>query len=231
MSAINQAPTEAPRYQFPAPFFAATTQQFIGASDFYQNTPTNYRDPQTAQWNLTIEHELPGIMAWRVSYVAMNSYRMNLTVDFNQTTPGTQPYNPALKPYQNWNRILSSENLGFGSYQALQTELNRRLTKGLSFQASYTWAKSLANYAGDAPSGFAPEVIYGTAINDRFSLSNERGNVAGTRRQRFLLSGIYELPFGKGKQYYQRNEIAGTAASISYCSPKHRDNGGRCTES
>ncbi|HXM34739.1 MAG TPA: TonB-dependent receptor, partial [Pyrinomonadaceae bacterium] len=73
----------APRYQFPAPFYTATTQQFIGASDFYQNTPTNYRDPQTAQWNLTVERELPRSMALRVSYVGMNSYRMNLTVDLN----------------------------------------------------------------------------------------------------------------------------------------------------
>jgi len=193
--------TGAPRYQFPAPFFAATTQEFIGSSDFYQNTPTNYRDPQSAQWNLTIERELPGDMALRVSYVGMNSYRMNLTVDLNQTPPSTQTYDPSQKPYQNWNRILSSENLGYANYQALQTELNRRLKSGLSFQASHTWAKNLANYGGDAPSGFAPEVIYGTAINDQFNLRAVRGNVAGTRRHRFLFSGLYELPFGKGKRF------------------------------
>jgi carboxypeptidase family protein len=193
--------TGAPRYQLPSPFYAATTQEFIGSSDLYQNTATNYRDPQSAQWNLTIERELPGDMAARVSYVGMNSYRMNLTVDLNQTPPNAQGYDPSQKPYQNWNRILSSENLGYANYQALQTELNRRLKSGLSFQASYTWAKNLANYSGDAPSGFAPEVIYGTAVNDRFNLRNVRGNVAGTRRNRFLLSGLYELPLGKGKRF------------------------------
>ena len=193
--------TGAPRYRFPSPFYAATTREFIGSSDFYQNTPTNYRDPQSAQWNLTVERELPGDLALRVSYVGMNSYRMNLTVDLNQTPPSAQPYDPSKKPYQNWNRILSSENLGYANYQALQTELNRRLKNGLSFQASYTWAKNLANYGGDAPSGFAPEVIYGTAVNDRFHLRDVRGNVAGTRRHRFLFSGLYELPFGKGKRF------------------------------
>jgi hypothetical protein len=193
--------TGAPRYQFPSPFYAATTQEFIGSSDFYQNTPTTYRDPQSAQWNLTVERELPGDMAVRVSYVGMNSYRMNLTVDLNQTPPNAQGYDPSQKPYQNWNRILSSENLGYANYQALQIELNRRLKNGLSFQASYTWAKNLANYGGDAPSGFAPEVIYGTSVNDHFNLRDVRGNVAGTRRNRFLLSGLYELPFGKGKRF------------------------------
>src|SRR5215831_13912852 len=138
--------TGAPRYRFPSPFYAATTREFIGSSDFYQNTPTNYRDPQSAQWNLTVERELPGDLALRVSYVGMNSYRMNLTVDLNQTPPSAQLYDPSKKPYQNWNRILSSENLGYANYQALQTELNRRLKNGLAFQASYTWAKNLANY-------------------------------------------------------------------------------------
>jgi hypothetical protein len=193
--------TGAPRYQFPSPFYSATVRQFIGASDFYQNTPTNYRDPQSAQWNLTVERQLPGNMDLRVSYVGMNSYRMNLTVDLNQVRPNTQVYNLALRPYPNWNRILSSENLGFANYQALQTELNRRLKNGLFFQASYTWAKSLANYGGDAPPGFAPEVVYGTAAADRFSLRNERGDVAGTRRHRFLISGVYELPVGAGKPF------------------------------
>ena len=191
--------TGAPRYQFPAPFYAATAQQFIGASDFYQNTPTSYRDPQSAQWNLTIERELPVNLGLRISYVGMNSYRMNVSVDLNQTRPSTRPYDASQRPYPNWNRILSSENLGFANYQALQTELNRRFKTGLSFQASHTWAKNLSNDGGDAPSGFAPEVIYGTAVNDRFNLRVERGNVAATRRQRFLLSGTYELPFGNGK--------------------------------
>jgi hypothetical protein len=188
--------TGTPRYQFPSPFYAATAQQFIGASDFYQNTPTTYRDPQSAQWNLTVERELPANMGFRVSYVGMNSYRMNLSVDLNQTRPSTKPYDASQRPYPNWNRILSSENLGFANYQALQTELNRKFKNGLSFQASHTWAKNLSNYGGDAPSGFSPEVIYGTAVNDRFNLRAERGNVAATRRHRFLLSGTYELPFG-----------------------------------
>jgi len=193
--------TGAPRFRFPSPFYSATVQQFIGSSDFYQNTPTNYRDPQSAQWNLTVERSLPGDMDLRVSYVGMNSYRMNLTIDLNQVKPNTRGYDPALRPYPNWNRILSSENLGFANYQALQTELNKRLKRGLFFQASYSWAKSLANYGGDAPPGFAPEVIYGTAVADAFSLRNERGNVAGTRRHRFLFSGVYDLPIGTGKPF------------------------------
>jgi len=51
----QRRPLVARRVTNSSAFYTATTQQFIGASDFYQNTPTNYRDPQTAQWNLTVE--------------------------------------------------------------------------------------------------------------------------------------------------------------------------------
>ncbi|HXK10069.1 MAG TPA: TonB-dependent receptor [Vicinamibacteria bacterium] len=193
--------TGAPRYSFPAAFYAATTQEFIGASDFYQNTPTGYRDPQVMQWNLTVEREIPGQMVLSASYVGMRSYRMNVTVDLNQVAPSARPYDAARKPYPTWNRILSSENLGSGNYEALQAGLNRRLRGGLTFQASYTWAKNLADYGGDAPSGFTPEVIYGTAVADRYHLDALRGNVAGTRRHRFLLSGLYELPLARNNRF------------------------------
>jgi hypothetical protein len=36
---------------------------------------------------------------------------------------------------------------------------------------------------------------------NRFGISDNRGNVAGTRRQRFLLSGAYDLPFGQGRPW------------------------------
>ncbi len=44
-----------------------------------------------------------------------NTYRMNVTVDLNQVAPSSQPYDPSERPYQNWGRILSSENLGWSA--------------------------------------------------------------------------------------------------------------------
>jgi hypothetical protein len=38
-------------------------------------------------------------------------------------------------------------------------------------------------------------------VNDRFNLRNDRGNAPGDRRQRFLLTGIYQLPFGHGRKF------------------------------
>lgn len=54
---------------------------------------------------------------------------------------------------------------------------------------------------GDAPTAFNPEIIYGTPVANRFDLAANRGNMAATRRNRFLLSAIYELPFGANRRF------------------------------
>jgi len=196
--------TGAPTYQFPSVRTPDNPLLIAGTGDFYQNTLTNYRDPQSAQWNLTIERELARDLTLRESYVGMSSYRMSETVDLNQVQPSTIFPNPNPKPYPNWGRILSTDNEGHVGYQGLQSELNLRARSGLTFQASHVWAKSLGNVGGDAPTSFNPEIIYGTPVANRFDVAADRGNMSATRRQRFLLSAVYDLPVGKNRKYLAR---------------------------
>jgi hypothetical protein len=191
-----------PAYQFPSARTQDVPSGIAGTGDFYQNTFTNYRDPQSAQWNLTVERELARDITLRESYVGMSSYRMSQTIDLNQVQPSTISPNPNAKPYANWGRILSTTNSGHVNYNALQSELNVRARSGLTFQASHVWAKSLGNVGGDAPTTFNPEIIYGTPVANRFDLSANRGNMAATRRNRFLLSAAYDLPFGQNRKFF-----------------------------
>src|SRR5262249_48776700 len=71
--------------------------------------------------------------------------------------------------------------------------------------------KNLSNVAGDAPTTFSPEVIYGTPVADRYHLALNRGNVAGTRRNRVLISAIYQLPVGKGRTFGTKMNPIGNA--------------------
>ncbi len=201
--------TGAPTYQFPSVRTPDNPALIAGTGDFYQNTLTNYRDPQSAQWNLTVERELARDLTFRESYVGMSSYRMSETVDLNQVEPSAISPNPNPKPYPNWGRVLSTDNEGHVGYQGLQSELNLRARSGLTFQASHVWAKSLGNVGGDAPTAFNPEIIYGTPVADRFDLAADRGNMSATRRHRFLLSALYDLPVGKNRKYFTgMNRIA-----------------------
>jgi hypothetical protein len=181
-----------------------------GGGSLDQGVDPNYRDPQSAQWNVTLEQVLNSSTSLRVSYVGMNSYRLSVTEDLNQIQPSAIPYvaSPFVDPrapYQNWFALLSSQNAGFANYQAMEVEVNHRMANGLSFQGNYTWAKNISDAQGDAPTTFASEVLYGQAVTNRFDLAANRGNVEGTRRNRFLLTGTYQLPFGKGRKWGTRS--------------------------
>ena len=194
-----------PLFQFPNTIAASQLIQ-VGGGTIEQATDPRYRDPQSAQWNVTIEREITASTSLRVSYVGMNSYRLNVTVNWNQIAPSRQPYVPSpvvdpRAPFQNWGVIYETQNYGGANYQAMEVEATHRTSKGLYFVANYTWAHNISDAQGDAPAGFAGETAYGLAYLNRFDISADRGNVDGTRRQRFLLTGTYDLPFGQGRHW------------------------------
>ncbi len=172
-----------------------------------------FQDPQAAQWNVTIERELTSATAVRISYAGMNSYRMNVKADYNAIPPSTQPYvpSPYVDPrapyYQNWIELNYSANAAFANYQGLSLETTHRLSHGLSFQANYTWAHNISDAQGDAPNGFSSENLLFTPSYDQFDLRAARGNVAGTPRQRFLLTGTYLLPFGPDRDWHSSSKL------------------------
>ena len=204
-----------PLFTFPQTSPASTTAQY-GGTGFYDGMSPNYKDPQTAQWNVTIERQLTSALAARITYSGMNSYRMNVKEDYNAIPPSKQPYVPSpyvdpRAPYQNWDEINYSANAGFQNYQGLTLEATQRLSHGLYFQANYTWAHNISDAQGDAPNGFSSENLLFTPSYDQFDLRAARGNVAGMPRQRFLLTGTYELPFGTGREWSSKNRFVNGA--------------------
>ena len=197
-----------PIFTFPKVTPPGAGLQF-GGGTLEQATDPHYRDAQTAQWNVTIERELTPNTSLRASYVGMNSYRLPVTVNLNQTKPSTTAYNPAAVPFPNWGVIYSTYNLGNQSYQALELEASHKMARGLAYQANYTWAHNISDAQGDAQTAFQGETRYGLADLNRFAISANRGNVVGTRRQRLLVTGTYELPFGKGRQWLNSSPVVG----------------------
>ena len=140
----------------------------------------------------------------------MHTYRLSVTEDLNQIPASTTPYvsatvaNPyvdARAPYQNWFSLASTFNAGEANYHAFVVEATRHMQHGLYYDANYTYAVNKADNQGDAPTAFAGEVNYGLPIADRFHIKQDLGNVEGTRRNRMLLTGVYQLPVGKGRTW------------------------------
>lgn len=202
--------TRQPLIQFPntAPAANSITPQ-IGGGSIDQGVDPRFRDPQSNQWNLTVERQLTASDTLRASYVGMHTYRLSITEDLNQiaasTTPyattAASPYVDPRAPYRNWSQLYSTFNAGNQNYTALELEVTHAPSHGLYFDASYTLAKNLANNQGDTPTAFAGEVNYGVPITNRFNVDSNYGNVEGTRRHRMLVTGAYQLPFGPNRAY------------------------------
>ncbi len=89
---VNSISNGTPQFQFPQTAPATSSITYGGGSLEEANDP-NWRDPQSAQWNLTVERQITPSTVARVSYVGMASYRLPFTIDLNQIPASTTPYN------------------------------------------------------------------------------------------------------------------------------------------
>ena len=99
-------------------------------------------------------------------------------------------------PYPGFGLLEYSQNNGNSSYNGLDLTIERRFTAGFSMRFAYTWSRSIDNTAEQLS-------VYGSnsfeQINDNFR--GWRGPSDFDVPQRVVFSGIYELPFGKGKPF------------------------------
>src|SRR5262249_385934 len=96
------------------------------------------------------------------------------------------------RPFPNFGDILSANWQENSNYNALQTRLERRFSRGISFLAGYTWSKAIDT---------ASRGSGGSWHQNAFRLRDDRGNSDFDVRQRLTASGIYQLPFGKGQKF------------------------------
>ena len=192
-----------PVLQYPSPFLSGP-QNRIGTQDFLQAQSIDYRDPYVQQWSFTVERELGQAMGLRITYNGSHGVDLSTTIDYNQVPVNTLGYNQAKlsRAYPLWAKIQTVTNGASSKYHSLTLELNRRLSAGLQFQGSYAWTKNLSNANGVAPTVFAGE--NGAVVSDRFNLGIDTGNVAFTRRHRFLSTFIWELPLGRNRAFLNK---------------------------
>src|SRR5260370_16855911 len=86
----------------------------------------------------------------------------------------------------------TEQNGGFSNYDAGTMSLSKRFSHGLQFQGSYTFARNLSTN-GYNPTAFATEA--GGQVQDLNNIGLDYGNVPYTRRNRFLVTFLYQRPF------------------------------------
>jgi hypothetical protein len=197
-----------PGYQWPNIYAGAGSagcSTCYGQDYFGTANSANWKDPYTEQWSLSVDHSFGAGYAVRASYIGSETHQLvwapdENTLPFSSTVSATnQPFSARL--YPNWGRINTRATGSNESYHSAQAEFSHRFQKGLQFNSSYTFAKALADNQGPANnSGFAGE-NGGSRATSILARYVDFGNVYGTRRNRWNSTMVYDLPFGRGKQF------------------------------
>ncbi len=149
--------------------------------------------PYTEQYNLAVEHELPGSIALRIGYVGQRTIHQNnhggpgnTEPDINYAPPGPST-EQSRRPYQPFSTITEDfDPVYHTTGNSLQVGLHKRFTQGFLINAEYQWIRVLGVENHQNP----------TAIGDSY------GNISSITPQTLEVSYQYELPFGKGRMFF-----------------------------
>jgi hypothetical protein len=150
-----------------------------------------FRNASLRSWNVNVQRQLGAGFAIMTGYFGSSGRNLRVSRNINQPVDGGVPY-PAtsssspIRPGVPLGVITQVESTGFSSYHALWVSATRRMSRGLTFDTSYTWSKSLDTNSLNS-SGFA--------VQDGYDIPNQYGPSDFDARHRFVLSAIYELPF------------------------------------
>jgi Carboxypeptidase regulatory-like domain/TonB dependent receptor len=184
----------------------------------YNVRPNKLLLPKVDQFNLSLQQQVTQQMTFTIAYVGNVGERVypSETEGFNinvpvlptnpadLTAPDPTPGNPnppgvlsrdQRRPFfgrfTGSNPVCCSQDITYlgpsarETYNALQATVEQRFAHGFQLLANYTWSRAL-NY-GATYFAIDPSV--------------EKGPSDTNRNQLFVLSGIYELPFGKDKMF------------------------------
>jgi len=153
----------------------------------------NFDNSYVQSWNLNIQREVKGGVAVSVGYYGSKGTHMQITRNLNQLINGVRPIprltaSSPISPNTGLTNITQRESGSNSSYNAMWLTANKRFTRGLTFNASYTFSKSI-DYNSRTNQALA------AGPQDSFNLRGSRGLSDFDARHRFVISTIYELPF------------------------------------
>jgi len=166
------------------------------------------KDPRVIQWNAGVEQNVGFNTVFKASYVGSHTWDLIYSPDLNQIPPNTLGYwqyraaNGANFP--NFREVLTRANGPSDKYDALILELNRHLGRGLTFDNAFTLTYNKTNALGAVPSGAIPvggQGDNGDNVLNVFNIAAETGNAFYDPSKRFLSTVVYDLPFGRGRQF------------------------------
>ena len=192
----------------PLPYTSAST-----APDAHNGQPVGYIQyhtpvPRIMEWNLSFQRALATDFVAELSYVASHGSDLSFPTDINQVPQSKwSPNDSAERPYPNFQSIggnpSSSTNNAISNYNSLQASITKRMKNGVSLSFNYVWAHMMDDQdSAGWGSHFGPQ-DFQNAYSPASNYSNSNFDV----RHAFKGYAVYQLPFGRGKQFLSHNRL------------------------
>jgi hypothetical protein len=176
----------------------------LSFSSFERNPSRDYAQ----QWNLNVQHQWKNDWLFEIGYYGEKGTHLLRRIFGNPSPPGAgnidgkRRYKQIAIPGTNvvvspLGPVLRHEWDGNSIFHSMQTRVEKRFASGFTLLTSYIWSRTIGDSCGFAGSGNAPGCDY----QDPNNLRLERGLDNEHMAHRFVLSSIWELPFGQGRRW------------------------------
>jgi hypothetical protein len=170
----------------------------------------NLRTPYAENWYLGAQQTVTPSLLVEIGYAASVGKKLIGRDVINRSIQGFQ-----LNGQVGEDTFLS--NSGYSNYQALEVGLRRRFSRGLQYQASYTWSHAIDNQS-DIFQG--PRI--GPGIQDfalatftrQFDAQVDRGNADFDQRHNLVLNAIWDLPTPSVDARWAKSLLRGWTVSV-----------------
>lgn len=183
----------------------------------YQSTGVvinpDYRLPTVHNFSLQFERGFgrDGSTVARVSYqgsLGRNLFGPSYSINRVDQFRATIPYPGFAGRLSSGIFVLDPTNTS-SSYHALVTEVERRFSTGLQFRFNYTFSKSIDDSSGGIRFPIPNNSFNNSSLDlplqraqDPYNTANDR-SVSATHTPHIInLTGLYNLPFGRGRQFF-----------------------------
>ena len=173
-----------------APFRPPADSEFFTPLGTFGSFAGNFKPSYMETFNLTVEREVVRNLAARASYIGNLGRRLSYTDDLNYAryAPGATTGNiQQRRPYRDFGSILMTYSESTSSYHGLQLSVERRVTKGFSFEVNYTFSKSIDEVSTDT----TPQNPSQTIPMNRTA---NRGVSDFDQKHRLVASHVWALP-------------------------------------
>ena len=175
-----------------------------------QSIAHDFDNAYVQSWNINVQRELISNLALTLGYFGSKGTHLISRRNLNQPINGVRPFprlsqSSPILPGTPLGNVTQVESAGNSTYNGLWLTATQRINRGLQFNASYAWSKSL-DY-----NSFSTGNIVG---QDSYNLSGDRGLSDFDVRHRFVCTSIYDLPFD-GNEFVEGWQLAAIVQSQS----------------